>query len=103
MKDHPWHGSFPILAGMFGLKCGIVKNIADKLNNFQINEQYHYDQIFINNEIYPFIKNDCVIHDEIFEKKPFPTKRDTMRFVGERIGVDELPVNNDWKSLIQRI
>jgi len=35
-----------------------------------------------------------------FEKKPFPTKRDTMRFVGERIGVDELPVNDDWKAII---
>jgi hypothetical protein len=99
MKDHPWHGSFPILAGMFGLKCGIVKNIADKLNNFQINEQYHYDQIFINNEIYPFIKNDCVIHDEIFEKKPFPTKRVNYEFVGEVFDENENTVHEHTEVL----
>ena len=57
--------------------------VTDKLNNFQINEQYHYDQIFICHNIYPFIKNDCTIHDEFFEKKPFPTKRINYEFVGE--------------------
>jgi len=83
MKDHLWHASFPILAGLFGLKCGIIKNITDKLNNFQIDEQYHYDQIFIKDEIYPFIKDDCMIHDEFFKKKSFPTKRVNYEFVGE--------------------
>ena len=24
MKDHPFHGTFPILAGMFGMKGGVV-------------------------------------------------------------------------------
>jgi hypothetical protein len=26
MKDHPFHGGFPILAGMFGIKGGFVSN-----------------------------------------------------------------------------
>lgn len=93
MRDHPYHGSFPILAGMFGLKNGIIKDVSDKLKNFQVNEQYHYDQIFINYNIYPFIKNDCVVHDEFFEKKPFPTKRINYEFVGQVFDENENTVS----------
>lgn len=99
MKDHPWHGGFPILAGMFGLKCGIIKNITDKLNNFQINEQYHYDQIFIYHHIYPLIKDDCIIHDEFFEKKPFPVKRKNYEFVGEVFDENEVNVKEHTEAL----
>jgi len=99
MKDHPWHGGFPILAGMFGLKCGIIKDITDKLNNFQLDEQYHYDQIFIHKYIYPFIKNNCVIHDEFFEKKPFSTKRINYQFVGEVFDENENTVHEHTEVL----
>jgi hypothetical protein len=83
MRDHPYHGGFPILAGMFGLKNNIKFNIIENIKNFKCQEQYHYDQIFINEFIYPFIKNDYLIHDEFFEKKPFPAKRQNYEFVGQ--------------------
>lgn len=101
MRDHPYHGNFPILAGMFGLKCGIITNISEKLKNFKIEEQYHYDQIFINYNIYPFIKNDCIVHDEFFEKKPFPTIRSNYEFVGQVFDENENAVE-DHKEAIKK-
>jgi protein O-GlcNAc transferase len=83
MRDHPYHGNFPILAGMFGLKNKYQFKVVEKINNFNCQEQYHYDQIFINKFIYPLVKDDCMIHDEFFEKNPFPTMRENRHFVGE--------------------
>jgi len=85
MKDHPYHGSFPILAGMFGAKKGIINNINELIDEYQkanLNEQYHFDQIFLLKYIWPKIKDDSIIHDEFFNKKPFPTMRLNNQFVG---------------------
>jgi hypothetical protein len=85
MKDHPYHGSFPILAGMFGAKKGIVNNINELIDEYQkenLNEQYHFDQIFLLKYIWPKIKDDSIVHDEFFNKKPFPTMRLNNQFVG---------------------
>ena len=50
MKDHPYHRGFPILAGMWGLKkIGFDLNMTSMLNVYTNQEQYHYDQIFLNN------------------------------------------------------
>jgi len=92
-----------ILAGMWGIK-GKQLPLTQMIKKFVVGKENKYgiDQTFLK-LVYEAFQFDKIVHDDFFEKKPFPTKRDTMRFVGERIGVDELPVNNDWKSLIQRI
>ena len=83
MRDHPYHGGFPMLAGMFGIKGGIIKNVEALLKLMNVSEQYNYDQIFLGKYIYPFIQDDAMVHDEFFENKPFPTKRKNLEFVGE--------------------
>ena len=84
MKDHPYHRGFPILAGMWGLKkIGFDLNMTSMLNVYTNQEQYHYDQIFLNNFIWKYYSDDCFIHDEFFNKKPFPTKRNGLEFVGQ--------------------
>lgn len=83
MRDHPYHGGFPMLAGMFGIKGGVIKNIKALLDLYQNTEQYHYDQFFLKDFIYPFIEDDVIIHDEFFEKKAFPKKRNGLDFVGQ--------------------
>jgi hypothetical protein len=85
MKDHPFHGNFPILAGMFGAKKGIVNDINQLINEYKnqnLNEEYHFDQIFLLKYIWPKIKDDLIIHDEFFNKKLFPTIRINNEFVG---------------------
>lgn len=85
MKDHPFHGSFPVLAGMFGAKQGTVNNIQDLIKEYldkKLEEQYHFDQIFLAEYIWPKVKDNYLIHDDFFDKKPFPTLRTNNQFVG---------------------
>lgn len=90
MKDHPYHGGFPILAGMWGLKTtefkGSMASLLEKYNNV---EQYHYDQIFLKNWLWPLYAQDFIAHDEFFLKKPFPTKRDGLNYVGKPFDADD--------------
>jgi hypothetical protein len=84
MKDHPYHNSFPILAGMWGLKKDkFCFNMNSLLKLYANNEQYHYDQIFLNDYIWKYFSDDCLIHDEFFAKTSFPTKRESLEFVGQ--------------------
>ena len=106
MRDHPAH-VIPygvrepgILAGMWGIiskKIQMTKLVEDFNRGKKIS--YGYDQVFTK-MIYDFFKNDRCVHDEFFEKKPFPIKRENGRFIGERIGVNESPVTNDYKILL---
>lgn len=82
MRDHKWHGR-PILAGMWGCRNGILKGIQNLINTFDKKNYYQVDQDFLEFIVYPNIKNNCLVHDEFFENKPFPTKRVTTEFVGE--------------------
>jgi protein O-GlcNAc transferase len=82
MRDHRWHCR-PILGGMWGCKNGILKGIKNMINNFDKNNCYQIDQDFLEFIVYPIIKNNCLVHDEFFENKSFPTKRITTEFVGE--------------------
>tara|TARA_R110001632_G_scaffold60003_2_gene145774 strand:+ start:972 stop:1643 length:672 start_codon:yes stop_codon:yes gene_type:complete len=96
MKDHPYHGNFPILAGMFGInKCKFPflmkealsffnEQIKDKLDNL-----YYFDQIFLKNFIWNNFKDDCTIHDEFFHLKPYPSPRIDKRFIGESFEEDD--------------
>ena len=92
MKDHPFHGGFPILAGMWGLKTSTfnesMKTLLEKYNNF---EQYHYDQIFLKNYVWPMYVQDFIAHDEFFLKQPFPSKRKGLNYVGKPFNADDSP------------
>jgi hypothetical protein len=106
MRDHPAHGvpfgasSLGILAGMWGIK-GQVVNLRDMINEFTFDKKNYYgiDQSFLQ-IIYNKFKNDYFVHDEFYEKKPFPIKRENGRFVGERISINETPVTQDYKILL---
>jgi len=106
MRDHPYHGipagnnKLGILAGMWGIK-GKQIPITEMVKKFVINKdnKYGIDQTFLKT-IYSIFENDRVTHDDFFEKKPFPSPRKNQRFVGERIGPDELPTTQDFKLLI---
>jgi len=87
MKDHPYHGSFPILAGMWGInKNKFLYSMKKTLNSYKthnIKEQYHYDQIFLASYIWPNFSKNATIHDEFFTKNDFPTQRIKDQFVGQ--------------------
>jgi len=87
MRDHPCH-SLPdskrtILGGMWGAKAGCVPEMADLINRYEKINQWQSDQKFLNTQIYPLIKDKAMVHDEFFEIKPFPVKREGYEFVGQ--------------------
>lgn len=82
MRDHPHHG-FPILGGMWGYKNNHKYNLKNLLENFSSTNRYGTDYEFLGKVLYPIIGNDKVVHDEFFDKKPFPTLRQDSEFVGD--------------------
>jgi hypothetical protein len=82
MRDHPHHG-FPILGGMWGYKYNSKYPMEQLLKNFDKNDRYGTDYEFFIQSLYPIIGDDKVVHDEFFEKKPFPTARINKEFVGD--------------------
>lgn len=107
MRDHPAHGipygnnSLGILGGMWGLKNNIIP-LMDMMKNFFSGGkvmEYGSDQRFLKS-VYSILENDRCTHDDFFEKKPFPIKRENGRFIGERIDINEQPLTNDYKILL---
>lgn len=106
MRDHPAHGipygnnQLGILGGMWGIKSKQIP-LTDMVMKFNKdrNLQYGSDQTFLK-VIYDIFQNDRCTHDDFFEKKPFPIKRENGRFVGERININENPVTDDYKVLL---
>lgn len=100
MRDHPYHGNFPILAGMFGSKGNIIDNIERIINDENLIDTYHSDQIFLSKYIFPLIKNDCIINDEFFDKKPFPSTRKNKEYIGMPVDENDIPCFPEHMELI---
>lgn len=80
MRDHPYHGGHPILAGMWGVRGGVLKGIREAAEIFvkQFNGDYKaQDQDFLANWIWwPILQGQkefsITYHDPFFFKFPFP-------------------------------
>lgn len=102
MRDHPAHripygnDSLGILGGMWGIKSGVVP-LKEMIYKSQLTRQniYGNDQAFLKT-IYSIFENDRCTHDEFFEKKPFPIKRESGRFVGDRLDENDKPIGYDY-------
>jgi hypothetical protein len=82
MRDHPYHTT-EILGGMWGSKKGVTPNIKQQIETYVKGDFWQVDQNFLRDIIYPIVKNNSLVHDEFFDKKPFPTKGESKRFVGQ--------------------
>ena len=105
MRDHPAHqipygnNGLGILGGMWGIKGNTIP-MKDSIENFSKNKTMGYgiDQTFLKT-IYNVFENDRCTHDDFFEKKPYPIKRENGRFIGERMNVNDEPLNNDYLAI----
>ena len=108
MRDHPAHGipygnnTLGILGGMWGIKSNIIP-LKEMIIRYSKDKNLGYgsDQTFLKT-IYSIFQNDRCTHDEFFEKKPFPIKREYGRFVGDRIDENDNPVGEDYKLVINK-
>jgi hypothetical protein len=105
MRDHPYHmipcgnDRLGILGGMWGIKGNLLP-ITQMIKKFPLSTQNKYgnDQTFLK-EVYFIFENDRCTHDDFFEKISFPIVRENGRFVGERMDINDNPVNEDYKML----
>jgi protein O-GlcNAc transferase len=82
MRDHPAHGT-EILGGMWGSKKGVIINMKELIDEYVKGNFWQVDQNFLKEKIYPIVRLDSIVHDEYFENKPFPSKGEPKRFVGQ--------------------
>jgi len=104
MRDHPLHG-IPILAGMWGCRNGILRDIglSSKIDQWNQFDKYGVDQDFLRDIVYPLIKSQSMEHDEFFNfnscKKKFPIGRIDMGFVGEIYDENNVRNPNQYKII----
>jgi hypothetical protein len=82
MRDHPWHNT-AILGGMWGSRKGVVTEMKTLIDSYVKGNFWQVDQNFLKEFIYPKVKDQSLVHDEFFDKKPFPSKRPLYIFVGQ--------------------
>jgi hypothetical protein len=99
MKDHPYH-NIEILGGMWGSKKGTIHNMKTKIDEYVKGNFWQVDQFFLKDIIYPLIKDNCVVHDEFFNNKPFPSKRENNRFVGQAFNENDDMIYPEHSKLV---
>jgi hypothetical protein len=85
MRDHQYH-SVPILGGMWGCKKGMLSNLTQAIEKYEKGDFLGVDQNFLGEHVYPFVAGYSLVHDEFFERKPFPKEsgeRNDEHFVGQ--------------------
>ena len=99
MRDHPYHG-YSVLGGMWGAKKGTIKDIKSLIKDFSTSDQYGTDYEFWRQIGLPAVGVDNImVHDEFFENKPFPTKRNGLEFVGKVFDENEKTVEEHERAL----
>ena len=88
MRDHPYHKT-AILGGMWGVKNPFLGDMKHLVADYVKGDFWQVDQNFLKERIYPIISENCLVHDEFFEKRPFPTKRKPGLFVGQAFNADD--------------
>jgi len=77
MRDWYTHTD-PLLAGMWGGIAGVYPDMAGTLAHFLAGhpQSTNWDQYFLREEVWPAIRDQCVVHDRCFSShaaRPFPT------------------------------
>jgi len=99
MRDHPHHGT-EILGGMWGCKKPLLSNMVSLIEDYKrIGNFWQVDQNFLRESIYPVVSQDSMVHDEFFQKRPFPTERDGLEFVGQVYDKNNMPLEEHRASL----
>ncbi len=99
MRDHPYHAT-EILGGMWGVKNPYLGDMKYLISKYTKGDFWQVDQNFLRTIIYPIVNNRSFVHDEYFEKKRFPSKRENRFFVGQAFNADDTPFEPKHMDLI---
>lgn len=105
MRDHPYH-TVAILGGMWGCRNGFLKNfgLSNSIENWSKFHRKGIDQDFLQEIVYPFVKDSALEHSEFNLNfggvtKPFPTIRNNYEFVGDVFDENEIRNPDYWKII----
>lgn len=85
MKDHPWHAGVPILGGLWGVKKGLLPNMAQMINDFiqkDSRNEWQCDQRFLAEKIWPLVQNTSMVFDPFYGGLDYPIPREGFEFCG---------------------
>lgn len=116
MRDHPFHSRWPILAGMWGVRGGVLKDIPELLHSrfMESTDTFNWgvDQVFLGKVIHPMVRRTTLVHDEISpalpfdadsERREFPAKRIDLDFVGQVFDEEDRPVTRYAQALAEHL
>jgi hypothetical protein len=105
MKDNFYHRNYHMLAGMWGARVNFIPNFKELLERFitevrslkrETRVREEFDQRFLNTQIWPFIQDRCMIHDDLANFSTrityFKKKLATGSFVGQQLYSDDRPL-----------
>jgi len=102
MRDHPWHGS-QILGGMWGIRHGCLPEFGDLMRSWNPEDRWQTDQEFLNQEIYPRVVDDAMVHASFLRMeshaKDFPSLRNGLEFIGQVFDEHEATVPEHLQAL----
>ena len=89
MRDHPYHAT-EILGGMWGVRGDLLSDMKRLILDYTKGDFWQVDQNFLKEIVYPRITNNTCVHDEFFQKMPFPNPRNPKHFVGQAYDANDL-------------
>ena len=99
MRDHPYHAT-EILGGMWGVRGDLLSNMRQMILDYAKGDFWQVDQNFLKEQVYPVIVNHTCVHDEFFEKKPFPISRELKRFVGQAFDANDTLLHPEHGKMV---
>lgn len=110
IRDNYWHKSRRILAGTFGVKKGLINiNLQKECEQRSYTSTYGDDERFLEEIVYPLIKNDLLVHSDIiaYGDEPYPQPinihNNGTNFVGNVYNEEDIPMFNFWDQLNKNI
>ena len=94
MRDHPFHNT-AIMAGMFGVRRGLLWNMRGLVASFPAAHRRPTDQDFLRERVYPLVRDHALVHDEVIDGRPFPTPRRGLEFVGQIFDEHDRPLHEE--------
>jgi protein O-GlcNAc transferase len=98
MRDHPHHAT-EILGGMWGTRAPLLADMTTLIREYVKGDFWQVDQNFLREIVYPRVAPLAMVHDEFFQKIPFPTARVGREFVGLAFDENENPVAEQQAAL----
>lgn len=62
IRDHKNHYEFPIMAGMFGVKNGLDRNLFESMKKYSNIHTYLSDQIYLRECVWPVYQNNSIVY-----------------------------------------